>query len=558
MLVAGSVVFRGSSTSQAETVAQRINKALEFGASAGSVSLKGKRRNYAVWMSGQLISSYGGRQARGMAMGFASKLKHAVAQPAVRMPVSGMVVPLGSSRTVSVSGYGVSDSEISVLQSDISPVLESKFDRASKKLTINGLSAGDTTVVVSGPEGEDRMAIKVRPWAGHVGYGGTVGVMGSVVSASLIKRAVTSAIYRHSIRQPQAVLNVKYLTPMNRTLHEGHKMTITVKVGITAPDALPVNYTAAVPVYNLSVLSAQETVLRVSNNPETVKKAGRLFEGTVLPGRSTRLLYHHVNETGRMAWMRIELSNPSDQPRSLQLIGATPAARIDPLQLGAVAGKEFLSRLFGQQGMVITIKPRSKMNLFTQRVPNKLSSSGVIQITMGRDMDAACGLRVSLDGQPPVDSATELLAASLPQDISAIDGMIYEKDSIYETSHKSIKASYEVGKAWQFIRIGEHAVVDKQGNKLFGNYGVVYSVDIDMYNPSDVIKKVRVALEPSGGLADAAFAIGGDMVQLGLLQPNRDYTVRILVLQPGQRKQIRIHTMPLAGSNYPVTLVVGS
>ena len=558
VFVAGSVVFRGSSTTQAETVTQRISNALDMGASAGSVAIKGQRRNYSVWMSGQLISSYEGRPAKSMAMSFAAKLKRAAAQPAVKMPAPGMVVPFGDSRTITVSGYGVSDSEMSVMQSDMAPVVDAKFDRTTKKLTIKSLNIGETTVVLAGPDGEDRLAIKVRPWAGHVGYGGTVGVMGSVVSASLIKRAVTSAIYRHTSRQPQAVVNIKYLTPMNRSLHEGKKLTVTAKVNITAPNSLPVNYTANIPVRNLSILSARETVLRVSNNPETVKSVGRLFEGTVLPGRSTRLLYHHLNETGRTTWIRVELSNPSDRPRTLQLIGATPAARIDPLQLGAVAGKEFLSRLFGQQGMVITIRPRSKMNLFTQRVPNKLSSSGVIQMTMGSDIDTPCGLRVSLDGRPPVDSATELLAASLPQDISVMDGTIYEKDSVYETSHKSIKASYEVGKAWQFIRIGEHAVVDKHGNKLFGNYGVVYSVDIDMYNPSDVMKKVRVSLEPSGGLADAAFAIGGDMVQLGVLQPNRDYTVKILVLQPGQRRQIKIHTMPLAGSNYPVTLVVGS
>lgn len=558
LLVAGIVVFHGSSISQASTVYQRVSKAMDLGATAGSVAIQGRKRHYSVLVQGQLISSYQGRQAKGTAISFAAKLKQAVAVPAVKLPSAGMVVPLASKRVLRVTGYAASDCEITVLQNDVLPKLDAKFDRATKTLTIHAISTGDTTLNISGPDGGDSMAIKVRPWAGHVSFGGAVCVTGPNVMASLIKRAVTSALYRHSSRQPNAVVNVRYITPMNRALCEGGRLTVLAKVAITAPNALPVNYTATVPVSNLSIMSAQDTVLRVSNNPETVKSVGRLFEGSVVPGKATRLLYHHLNNTGHTAWMRIELANPSDQTRTIQLIGANPTAHIDPLQLGAIAGKEFLSRLFGRQGMVITMKARSKMNLFSQRVANGFSSSGVIQMCMDRSSDVPCGLRVSLDSTPPTDSATDLLAASLPQQLSASEGMVYEKDSLYDISSKSIQANYEVGKAWQFIRIGEHAVTDRQGNKLFGNYGVVYSVDLNLYNPGTVAKKVRVALEPSGGLADAAFAIGGDVVQLGVLQPNQDYTVKILLLQPGQHKMLRIHTMPLAGSNYPVTLVVGS
>ncbi len=556
--VAGIAVYRGHTAAQASVVSQRISEVLGYGAAPANVAVSGNRPRFTVKVMGQPIASFEGHTAKASAQVLAVRLKKAMAIPAVKIASPGMIVPLGSTRYIAVSGYSAADCEVLVKQSDVSPFIDVKYDPIAKKLKLTGIATGDTYVSVSGADGGDSIAIKVKPWAGHVSCGGAVSVTGPYVKASIVRKAVVSAFYRHSSRLPESSMNVDYLAPQNTGLREGHSLSATAKVTITSPNALPVSYKVSVPVNNVRVYPSDETILRVSNNPETVKRMGTLFEGSVIPGKSTRLLYHHLNSTGMTGWINIELVNPSDQACTLQVFGAYPVSHIDPLQLGAIAGRDFLSKLYSRQGMLVNIQANSKISLFTQRVPARWSSSGVIQMSMDRNQSTPCGLKVSLDSVKPSLAASELLGASYPQELSESERSVREKDSIYETSSKTIKATYEVGKSWQFIRIGEHAVVDKHGNKLYGNYGVIYSVDLTISNPSNVAKKVRLAVEPSGGLADAAIAIGSDIVQLGVLQPNRDYTVRTILLQPGERKELRLHTMPLAGSNYPVTLVVSS
>jgi hypothetical protein len=69
---------------------------------------------------------------------------------------------------------------------------------------------------------------------------------------------------------------------------------------------------------------------------------------------------------------------------------------------------------------------------------------------------------------------------------------------------------------------------------------------------------VELAFEPSGGEAGGVFAIGGEVLGVQRALPPKEFSITRIRLQPGQKRTITIRTMPLAGSNYPATLMVRS
>jgi hypothetical protein len=102
-----------------------------------------------------------------------------------------------------------------------------------------------------------------------------------------------------------------------------------------------------------------------------------------------------------------------------------------------------------------------------------------------------------------------------------------------------LTATYVVGQRWQFIRIGEQAVRNHtQQRKLDGNYGVVYEVRVELVNPTNTVRDVELAFEPSGGEAGAVFAIGGEVRGVQRALPPKEFSITRIRLQPGQKRTI--------------------
>jgi len=64
--------------------------------------------------------------------------------------------------------------------------------------------------------------------------------------------------------------------------------------------------------------------------------------------------------------------------------------------------------------------------------------------------------------------------------------------------------------------------------------------------------------DPSAGLASGVFIIDGKFVVTKHVQPPSEVPLASYQIKPGETRDVRILTVPLAGSSYPATLVVRS
>jgi len=114
-----------------------------------------------------------------------------------------------------------------------------------------------------------------------------------------------------------------------------------------------------------------------------------------------------------------------------------------------------------------------------------------------------------------------------------------------------------VGQRWAFIPIGKYSIerVSRDG-VLDGNYGVLYDINVKVENPTSEPTNVEVLFEPSAGVARGVFWIDGVSVETQHLLPPKEYPIARYPLQPNSSRDIRILTMPLAGSHYPARIIV--
>ncbi|NLA39794.1 MAG: hypothetical protein GX882_10570, partial [Methanomicrobiales archaeon] len=105
--------------------------------------------------------------------------------------------------------------------------------------------------------------------------------------------------------------------------------------------------------------------------------------------------------------------------------------------------------------------------------------------------------------------------------------------------------------------LGRHALDDSAAQKkLYGNYGVTYDINLQIENPTAEKKNVKVLFEASAGLASGVFIIDGKFVMAKYAMPPNEVPLASYDLGPGETRKVRIITVPLAGSNYPATVVV--
>jgi hypothetical protein len=139
------------------------------------------------------------------------------------------------------------------------------------------------------------------------------------------------------------------------------------------------------------------------------------------------------------------------------------------------------------------------------------------------------------------------------------DGNLPISDHLYTAPLKSVDALYQVGGPWAFIRIGKEAIKGLSAAKsLYGNYGVLYEIRLNLENPTSASRTVEVLFEPSAGIASGVFWIDGQTIGTTHRKPPEEVPLAKYRLSPNAKRSILIRTIPLSGSNYPATILVRS
>jgi hypothetical protein len=81
---------------------------------------------------------------------------------------------------------------------------------------------------------------------------------------------------------------------------------------------------------------------------------------------------------------------------------------------------------------------------------------------------------------------------------------------------------------------------------------------VNLSNPTDEAKTVRVVMTPEAGWARGVFLFEGQLVEAPQLAPPGEAQLWSVKLAPQEQRTLHIQGIPVGGSAYPVSLVVRS
>lgn len=600
LVVGGKLItqFRtsnGSLTAQkrAETAAERLRTLLPQGLSAGDVTVKARPDgSWGVYVEGGLLMiateeegklreqtaeatarlwATNLKQALGKDEGAAAKqsdaapaaakapaqakavaAKKPAAKPAPAKPaptkqsvgvgITDLAVPLGEVRTLAVKGSATGPVALRVEGTAVTAQVTPSGDL----IEVKGISPGKATIRLARGSKETAFDVWVKKWAGTVAETPTAMVTGSVAPAALVRKVAAERALDGVRREPGATVKITGPAEGIKPLGRGESVTVRVPILIDGASYLERKTHATVRVDNLVLQPEPARLLLYSNDPESVREYGALYEGLVEDEGPARLMFHHQNRMGQPFTFEVHLLNPNRVPVDVQIIEGEAGPVIDTIQVGHRAAQRYMDAAAKDVGYILTIPPGKSRTIYQVKMPHLQTVSGLY------------GLRI-IDGGPLV---AQVVASPEPSVPEVSDDLVFAAKSeldTYPTPHKFEKYAYTVGQSWTFIPLGRKAIPAKAPNKrLFGNYGVMYNLTVDLQNPTEEEKTVSVRLLAEAGWTRGVFMIDGKIVEAPQIAPPADAVLWTIKLAPQEHRQVKIQGIPVGGSAYPVSLVVRS
>ena len=550
---------------RAEIAAGRLEKLIAKGLRGGEIQARPRGDDWGVYAKGGLImlatpaearlrDEDAETTARRWAANLRGALTRGVAQkrqapppeepetPTLGAGDGSVAVPVGDVRIVPLRGTARGEIEVRMEgEAALARVVEGKA-----AIEVRGLTPGRGVVRVARGGQETAFAVWVKKQAGFVGEIPEAEVTGSTSPGSLVRRVAQDVALEGVKREPGAAVRIVGPAEGAGPLGAGEESVVRFPIEIEGEGYLPVKTESRVRVRNVVLPRKEASVLLYSNDPESVREFGTLYEGLVDPSGPVRLLYHHQNRLGREILFQIHLLNPGPAPAAVQVIEADAGPYIDPIQVGHRAGARFLSAAAHDIGYVIRIPARAARTIYSARVPNLETVSGIY------------GLRTT-EGGPLVARVSALREAAPVRATQEDLDAAREEPHTYPSPQKNESYQYTVGEHWTFVPMGRKAITGKTANrKLFGNYGVLYQITLNLTNPTSEERTVRVVMAPEAGWARGAFVIDGKMVEAAQVAPPSEAVLWTIRLGPQQQRRVNIQGIPVGGSAYPVSLVVRS
>lgn len=488
---------------------------------------------------------------------WASRIRSALELPPLKLSASNLDVPIGAVRELRLVGSRASASSLEIVSPDVATVV-----RTDEGVRIRAVKAGNGTLRIRALNDEVSLPIVVRPWAANFPQTLVAQVTGAPTMGDTVEGALASTL-KTQIKGAEGV-RFSYEVPAGRRLETGKSSTYSVKVRATAPDAVDSFGTVQVRVENVPIPRRQDAELWYSNNPEVVKGSMPLFSATLRQDAPARLLYHHVNATSQAMYIRVQVINPSDKPAKVVIIPGDSNPDVNPVRAGMKAADQYFRAWALGSGEVVTIPPESTLPLSIRRLGPGQTTSGLCGLRLMPDSPE---LLVRTDSWPPFNLAPEWRSAvtsSTPwrevgcPPINDFDRAPYEiSEHVYPNPQKSEEVKYEVGGRYGIVRIGQRAIVkDNSGQRLDGNFGVIYSIKASMQNRTQEATDVEVVFEASAGYTGGLFLVNGSLMRTPLLKPKTEQRIAKYRLNPGATRYVDITTLPLSGSSYPATITI--
>lgn len=455
--------------------------------------------------------------------------------------VTDVAVPCGETRSVTVRGTAAGAIALRV-QGDC---VEARVV-GGDSVELRGLTPGKAVVRIARGGKETAFTAWVKKWAGAVAETPYAMVTGTTAPAEYVRKVVRDKALEGVRCEPGATVKIVGDPEGVKPLARGETALVRVPISIDGPSYLERRAWASVRVDNVALQPSPARVLLYSNDPESVREYGTLFEGLVEDAGPARLMFHHQNRMGRTFTFAVHLLNPNQTPVDVQIIEADAGPVLDTIQVGHRAAQRYMEATAHDRGYIITIPPRKARTVYQVRLPDRLTVSGLYNFRV-------------LDGGPLVAQVSASPRPDLPEVTDDLVAAARSELDSYPFPQKDEEYRYAVGGTWTFIPLGRKPILAKTPNKkLFGNYGVLYNLKVELANPTDEEKTVTVRLAAEAGWTRGVFVIDGKLVEAPQIAPPSEAVLWSVKLAPQEHRQVRIQGIPVGGSAYPVSLVVRS
>ena len=546
-VIAGGEVlirFRGTQAAQmdarARMVAQRLQQQALQGITGDQITVATEGASAQVQAGKNLLVAPDAQTARlsnttvhSLAAQWATRLAAAFTPPYLVLdldvPVS---VPLGEARTVR---YGGRFSETISVESAAPTIATISVDAASELITVEGKGRGNTQVMVTAGALGGQFEVICRPWAGRVNTLVEAHLTGRNPSAQTRRLAAINAILAGVTVAPGATASLSRLEDSDhlwtgRVALEGEgyfrrEQQVAVQHRLVAAPNLPLDR------------------VFVSNKPEKVTAAAVLMRENLPAGRSSRVLWHHVNRSTSPLVFTLRLLNASSIPSRVHILGAGTGPGRDEMYLGHEAMHRFWQLLLSSTGHIADVPVGRIWNAFEYPTRPLQLVSGMAQLTNLGPGD----LRVELAAQSKPAPLPLIFPQSPPDASLSLSGFEY-------AAQRQIAVSHTIGGPWTFVRIGKHTDPDQ----LPGDYGVMYDIQVTLTNGHDTAQRFEIVVQAAGGATRGLYLIDGELVATGVLRPYQEHIISEARLPAQATRTITMKTIPQSGANYPVTLTVRS
>lgn len=476
-----------------------------------------------------------GGTPEGIARVWARNLGRSFAKPYVLAPPSPPRVPVGETRTAAIGGRpgpGLA------LRNEEPSVAAGQLSADGQGVLLRGLGSGTARFVLSAGGFDAAVTADVRPWAVTVAGPVRARVTGRGALAEWAPSCVAAAIWQRLAPSPGAEAGLSQLR-LGAT-------SAQALLEASAPGCFAVRRQVQVAIERelLPVLTSERTVL--SNEPERVSVPATLARTGLAQGQPTTLLWHHVATGTRELAVRVSLVNTGGTTARVHVLGADGGPSDDEVYAGHVAMQRFISASTEGTGCVFTVPGGSRVEVCRLAMPVGQVVSGLAQLRALEGDAVAAEVQAVTPGTP--EALWEPLEAALPPAAGP---------SLELAGAKQVTVRHEVGKAWQFVRIGKAPEDATLHPRLRGDYGVQHDIEVVFLNPQGADARLEIGLRGGGGTARAVVQVDGRVVETGLLSSGVE---ELLYRQRSREPEVRVRLrmMPQSGSNYPLTVTARS
>lgn len=539
---------------KAKIIVQRLRAFVRLGLSPSAIKISQHEKQAVIVVGDYLLVTVSpdeaklqGLSADALAQKWQTALKTSLTEPTLVLKPSSLLIPVGESRIVKISGTAKGAMTFSDYDGNVLSVLH---DEKSGALQISGKQVGDSSFVVRREGVEFNVSVLVRPYAGAVSkHIKETQVTGNPCPKNVLLSAALRALPQALILQPEASYKISSKNIRSPAkLSRGEYGEVKIPVKIYGKDYVPVTQTMILPVQNEALLPEEASYLAVSNHPENISGPGILLETAVLKNNPIRLLYHHKNVSKNFPFdFLVQVYNPDDKPVSVQYIRGNPAPSKHEISVGKLAANMFFENYTQDIGEIFDVPPKSFVTLYKKQIPRKHILSGILYLR--------CLTGESLFLQVKAKESFETETATVePFALSPS-----ARKGIFPNPEFHLEKVYTVGDKWLFIPVGDTPMFDvESGQKFLGDYGAFYHIYVTLNNPTEKRRKVLFYFEPAGGVASGIFFMDGKKIEINAVNFPYEKKLGDVFLSPFESRMIYIKTMPLSGSYYPVHIVVHS